>query len=479
MEYVFPHRKVTVQWINFLERFFFHRRYLNGFALVCHEMYAIVDIETTGSHPQDNGITEIAIVLHDGEKVEGRYSTLVNPLVPIPKYVVSLTGITNDMVAVAPLFKEVAANIFRLLQGRIFVAHNVNFDYSFIRYHLREAGFEWNARKLCTLRMSRKIFPSLPKYGLGHICRALDIVIENRHRATGDAEATTVLFDKLLAQGGEKMIREFLKKEAREQILPPNLAKEYIKELPYTPGVYYFHNEKGKVIYVGKAKNLKKRVVSHFTGLDTSKKRQAFLREIHALSYKECSSEFTASILESVEIKRLWPAFNISQKYAEQLYGLYLFEDGRGYMRLAIDKKRKHLAPISTFPLLTDAYRVLRKLVKDFGLHPVLCFLEKNAAFQPDMDVESYNLQVSKAIEWLQNQKETFVIKEKEFGNTCYVLVENGLFYGMGTVAEDAVLHQLDEIKKLLTPMPANELVHAMIRNYAHRYPERKISLAL
>ena len=129
-------------------------------------MYAIVDIETTGSHAQDNGITEIAIVLHDGRQVEGRFSTLINPLVPIPAYVAGLTGISNSMVAAAPLFKEVAGNIHRLLQGRIFVADNVNFDYSFICYHLQEVGIDWNARKLCTLRLSRKAFPGFPKYGL-------------------------------------------------------------------------------------------------------------------------------------------------------------------------------------------------------------------------------------------------------------------------------------------------------------------------
>ncbi len=442
-------------------------------------MYAIVDIETTGSHAQDNGITEIAIVLHDGETVEGRFSTLVNPLVPIPRYVASLTGISNEMVASAPLFEEVAGNIHRLLQGRIFVAHNVNFDYSFIKYHLRKAGYEWHARKLCTLRMSRKAFPDLPKYGLGHICRSLDIQIQNRHRATGDAEATSVLFEMILSRGGEKMIREFLKKEAREQILPPNLAKESVKELPYTPGVYYFHNAKGKVIYVGKAKNLKKRVVSHFTGLDTSKKRQAFLREIHAISYKECPTELTASILESVEIKRLWPAYNLSQKQQEQLYGLYLFEDVRGYQRLAIDKKRKQLTPVVSFRLLADAHRLLRKLVKEFNLHPVLCFLEKDTHSLPDMDPLQYNFNVSRALEWLREQKETFLVKEKDFGTTSYILVENGVFYGMGTSLEEMDAWQLDKIKALLTPMQGNELIQSMIHTYIHRYPDKKIRIVL
>ena len=129
-------------------------------------MYAIVDIETTGSHAHSNGITEIAIVLHNGKEVEGRYSSLVNPGYPIPRFVAALTGITNDMVADAPDFSKIAETVYNHLEGRIFIAHNVNFDYSFVKYHLKEAGFEWNARKLCTVRLSRTAFPGLRKYGL-------------------------------------------------------------------------------------------------------------------------------------------------------------------------------------------------------------------------------------------------------------------------------------------------------------------------
>ncbi|HRI22352.1 MAG TPA: exonuclease domain-containing protein, partial [Panacibacter sp.] len=316
-------------------------------------MYAIVDIETSGSHPAENGITEIAIVLYDGEKVEGRYETLINPGYRIPSFVVQLTGITNEMTAEAPSFSEVAHKIFNLLSNRIFIAHNVNFDYSFIKHHLRSAGYEWMPKKLCTLKLSRKAFPGFPKYGLGHICRAMDIPVENRHRAGGDANATTILFEKILQAGGDKLIKEFLKKENREQILPPNLPNEQVNNLPYVPGVYYFKDAKDKVIYVGKAKSLKQRVVSHFTGLNTGRKRQEFLRNIYSISYQECPTEFTACILESIEIKRLWPKYNISQKTFEQLYGIYTFEDSRGFKRLAIDKKRKYFEPVVSFNLFT------------------------------------------------------------------------------------------------------------------------------
>ncbi|CAN5570792.1 exonuclease domain-containing protein [soil metagenome] len=439
-------------------------------------MYAIVDIETTGSHPQGNGITEIAIVLHNGEEIEGRFSTLVNPGYPIPPFVVQLTGITNAMTAAAPPFDKVAYKIHNLLQNRIFVAHNVNFDYSFIKYHLRTAGFEWMPRKLCTLKLSRKAFPGMIKYGLGHICRALDIQVENRHRAGGDADATAILFGKILKKGGDKLIKEFLKKENREQILPPNLSAEQVNNLPYTPGVYYFHDAKDKVIYVGKAKVLKNRVVSHFTGLNTSKKRQDFLLHIHRVSFQETPTEFTAFILESVEIKRLWPKHNQSQKHFEHKYGIYAFDDSRGYKRLAIDKKRRHFEPVLSFSLFIDAHRMLWKIVKEHELHPSLCFLDKTGITDdlfPERDL--YNEKVNHALQNMQSQLTTYAILEPAaFGkqNVC-VLVEKGAFYGMGAIPENTNFTNIEKLKKKIIQYPENETIRTMIRSYALKYPNK------
>ncbi len=435
-------------------------------------MYAIVDIETTGTHASGNGITEIAIILHDGKTIEGKFQTLINPQASIPKYVSSLTGIYNHMVADAPLFTEVASNIHSLLKGRIFVAHNVNFDYTFLRSQLKDSGFDWQARKLCTIRMAKKAFPGLKRYGLGHLCDHFGINNEQRHRAAGDALATTTLFEMVLDKGGEEMVKDFLKKEGRQQILPPNLPEKQMKNLPYEPGVYYFHDAKGKVIYVGKAKCLRQRVVSHFTGLDTSKKRQAFLKDIHSITYNICPTEFTASILESVEIKRLWPAYNYSQKRFEQLWGIYLFEDGRGYMRLAVDKKRKYLEPVASFGLMADAHRTLWQLVRRFELHAGLCFLDKTKNNDLPSIIE-YNDAVQEALAWLKSQKETFAIKEKE---SC-VLVEDGKFYGMGKLKETSI-SDIGLLKEKLTPYPENEVIKSMIRQYVERYPAKVMKFA-
>jgi DNA polymerase-3 subunit epsilon len=381
------------------------------------------------------------------------------------------------MVAAAPPFAEVAERIYRLLNNRIFIAHNVNFDYSFIKYHLRCAGYEWQPKKLCTLKLARKAFPGIPKYGLGNICRTLNINIHNRHRAGGDADATAILFGMILQKGGEKMIREFLKKENREQILPPNLPAEQVKNLPYTPGVYYFHDAKGKVVYVGKAVNIKNRVVSHFTGLETGKKRQEFLRNIHSVTCRECPTELTACILESVEIKRLWPIYNISQKRPEQAYGIYAFEDGKGYQRLAIDKKRRHYEPVISFNLMTDAHRMLWKVVKEHALHPALCFLDKTT---PEGGHEypepgAYNLRVEAALQYLKKELGTYAIFEEapfDKKNAC-ILVESGKFYGMGLIPDNLNFTRPDYLKPHLTQYPENEVIKSMIRSYAQKYPSK------
>lgn len=207
-------------------------------------MYAIVDIETTGGFASGNGITEVAVVLHNGFEVEGRYSTLINPRQPIPRYITALTGITNEMVADKPGFDEVAPHLFNLLSGRIFVAHNVNFDYSFIKSHLDSCGFDLQVKKLCTVRLARKIYPGHHSYSLGNLCRSLDIDINNRHRAEGDADATARLFSKMMRDDAEGQILKMTKGKNAEQFLPPNLPLEDLAALPYGPGVYYFENQK-------------------------------------------------------------------------------------------------------------------------------------------------------------------------------------------------------------------------------------------
>ncbi len=269
--------------------------------------YAIVDIETTGGYAAGSGITEIAILIHDGEQVIDRFETLVDPQRDIPRSIQLLTGINEDMIAGSPVFDDIAERVYYLLAGRVFVAHNVNFDYSFLKHHLGLAGYQYSAPKLCTVRLSRKIKPGLPSYSLGNLCDTLGIPLSNRHRAGGDADATAVLFSNLCQWDTEGHMADMLKKTSKEQALPPNLPREDFDVLPSCPGVYYFRDKAGKVIYVGKATNIRKRVSSHFTGHNPNPQRQNFLRNIYAIDHEPCGTELMALLLETTEIKGCGP----------------------------------------------------------------------------------------------------------------------------------------------------------------------------
>jgi DNA polymerase III subunit epsilon len=446
-------------------------------------LYAIVDIETTGGYAASHGITEIAIFLHDGQQLLRRFETLVNPNQPIPYHITALTGISNPMVASAPAFEELAPQVDEWLREAVFVAHNVNFDYSFVKRHMEACGFPVRYKKLCTVRLARKVFPGLPSYSLGNLCRHLGIAIDNRHRAGGDASATVKLFEHLLAHGGGPHIEQMLKKSSAEQWLPLHLAKGDIDRLPQVPGVYYFHDAKHKVIYVGKAVNLRKRVAGHFTNNDAERKRQNLLRSIHKVTYTECATELEALVLESAEIKRLWPRYNVSQKIITQKFALYQFEDARGYLRLAIDRKKKNLRPLYSFNLLHEGQVLLRKMAETFELNEKLCFLDKSPLTEHDMAFADtpavHNGKVRNALEALDAQLPTFAIVDEgrnEQEKLC-LLVERGSFWGMGYLPPQVAVQSASTLKQHLNPYADNDTIRNSIFQFAETHPEKKIDL--
>lgn len=451
--------------------------------------YAIVDIETTGGYATGSGITEIAIFIHDGFKVIDRYQTLINPQKNIPLSIQAMTGINNEMVADSPLFSEVAGHVYEMLSGRVFVAHNVNFDFSFIKYFLQLEGYDFNPPKLCTVRMSRKICPGFHSYSLGKLCAALDIPINNRHRAGGDAEATAILFSRLLQWDTKGYIAAMLKKGSGEQSLPPNLPRENFNGLPYVPGVYYFRNKAGKPIYVGKAANIHKRVSSHFTGSNPGRQRQQFLRDIYAITYEECGTELMALLLEAIEIKRLWPLHNRAMKRNEPRFGLYVYEDQSGFLQLAVGKLAKNQMPVHTFNYQQDGINRLYKMVRDFQLCPQLCLLgnctttyfnfccaenRENTCLK-NMDVETYNQRVLRALDDLKNNLPSFAIVDKgrHADERSCIWVEKGNFCGMGYISHYTDLHTPEQVKEALTPYTGNHYMMQLIYSYAEKYPQK------
>jgi DNA polymerase-3 subunit epsilon len=448
--------------------------------------YAIVDIETTGGNARGSRITEIAIVIHNGKEIIERYETLVNPQKDIPLPIFALTGINNDLVKDAPIFDDISEKVLQLLTDRVFVAHNVNFDYSFVHHQLNEAGFKWTAKKLCTVRAARKIIPGIASYSLGRLCKSLDIPLENRHRAGGDADATAILFSRLLECDLEGHIDKMIKKTAQDQRLPPNLPPDDFLKLPEKPGVYYFYNAVNTVIYVGKAVNIKKRVASHFTGNNISSQRQNFLREIHSISFEICATELMALLLECTEIKKLWPAYNRALKRFEAKYGLYHYEARNGYKYLAIGKLTKFQSSIEHFSQKYEGINVLQSLAQQFELDARFCHYcttiinptIQEGDFISLPDVAIHNEKVENAIQSLMISRKSFAIIDK--GRTAdersCIWVENGHFYGMGYLTSDIAITDPSEIKQYVTLYKSNQYIMKLIYNYVDKNPRKIFS---
>ena len=284
-------------------------------------MYAIIDIETTGGQFNEEGITEIAIYKYDGYEIKDQFISLINPEKPIQPFVVKLTGINNAMLRSAPKFYEVAKRIIEITDDCILVAHNTSFDYRILRTEFNRLGYDFVKPTVCTVELSKKLIPEQPSYSLGKLVRALGIPMSDRHRASGDALATVKLFQLLLAKDTEKEILIGLIKAEIKSGLSPKLL-DIVESLPNKTGIYYIHNEKGDLIYIGKSKNIKKRVNQHFTGKNNkSKKIQA---QVFTVTYEETGSELVALLKESEEIKINKPIYNRAQRKSIFQWALYL-----------------------------------------------------------------------------------------------------------------------------------------------------------
>jgi DNA polymerase III subunit epsilon len=444
-------------------------------------MYAIVDIETTGGYADHHRITEIAIYHYDGLQITDHYHTLLNPGRKIPQFITGLTGITSRMVEEAPAFETVAEEIMSWLRDRIFVAHNAQFDFSFLKKEFEGVGINWQTKKLCTVRLSRKIIPGLESYSLGRLAESLGIRIPDRHRAGGDAQATARIFSLLLQRDQNGVIAKTLKRNSGETILPPNLPKEEFDQLPAKAGVYYFLDGHGQIIYVGKALNIKKRIAGHFTGEAREWNRSNIRNEIHHVTYELTGSELIALILESQEIRRLWPKYNLAQKYKVEEWGIYDYEDRNGYLRFCVNLIRKGTKPLITFSSKGDAWNFMWEKVKTFDLCPKLsglqlakglCFSHQSGACkgacQGVESVKKYNKRTQKAIDSFFEAGESVAIigSGRMSGEKSLVLIENGNYIGFGFVPKEESINSIDLARNFIKPSKDNRVVQNLVNSY-------------
>jgi len=336
-------------------------------------VYAVVDIETTGGSARLERITEIAIYLHDGNRIVQEYSTLVNPERSIPYFITSLTGITNEMVEDAPKFYEVAKRIVEMTEGAVFVAHNARFDYSFIRQEFGMLGYNFKRPLLDTVALSRKLLPGHKSYSLGKLCSELGIEINGRHRASGDALATVKLLEMLLERDSALKSGSLIRNRKASK-LHPALDMARLREIPEEPGVYYFYNEEGDVIYVGKSCNLFQRVNTHLSN-NTSARAMEMRSMIADITWEPTGSELIALLLESSEIKKKKPVFNRAQRRTGYPWGIYSFTDPGGYLRFEYRRVTGDAVPLSLFSSRSNALGRLEQLLARYGLCQKLCGL--------------------------------------------------------------------------------------------------------
>jgi len=451
-------------------------------------MYAILDIETTGGQFNEEGITEIAIYRYDGHEVTDQFISLLNPEKPIQPFVVKLTGINNAMLRSAPKFYEVAKRIIEITDGCILVAHNAQFDYRVLKTEFKNLGYDFDKQTLCTVELSQKLLPEQPSHSLGKLVRALGIPMTDRHRATGDALATVHLFKLLQEKDTEKeILKSLIKTEAKKGIAPKLM--DLLDSIPSVTGVYYIHNEKGDLVYLGKSRNIKKRVNQHFTG--TSRKSKKIQRDAFTVTYEETGSELIALLKECQEIKATMPVYNRAQKKTVFPWSIYAEKSGKGYLCLSMQKTDNRKKEVLSFSGVVEAKTTLFAIVEQYKLCQKVngmdvsekenCFPYElqncNGACLGEESPEDYNIRVMEFISQntFTNQTMAVIDRGRAIDERSVILIENGIYKGFAFFNLNYQVHKLDILKNIIVPMEDNRDVRKLIQSYMRKKKGLKI----
>jgi DNA polymerase-3 subunit epsilon len=450
-------------------------------------LYAIVDIETTGGQFNEEGITEIAIYKFDGHEIVDQFISLVNPEKEIQPFVVKLTGINNAMLRSAPKFYEVAKRIIEITEGCILVAHNTSFDYRILRTEFNRLGYDFVKPTLCTVELSKKLIPEQPSYSLGKLVRALGIPMSDRHRASGDALATVKLFKMLLAKDTEKEILiSSIKAEIKSGLTPKLL--DIVESLPSRTGIYYMHNEKGNLIYIGKSKNIKKRVNQHFTG--TANKSKKIQVEVFAVTHEETGSELVALLKESEEIKINKPIYNRAQRKSIFQYALYEVLDENGYLNLRLEKADGRKKELTAYTTLQEGKNALFRITEKYNLCQKLngLYETQNGCFQYKIKEckgaclgketpEEYNERVEEFINEMTFENNNMVIidRGRSINERSAVLIENGIYKGYCFYDLNYQINTIEVLKNIIIPMQNNRDTRTIIQSYLRKNKVLKV----
>jgi DNA polymerase-3 subunit epsilon len=450
-------------------------------------LYAILDIETTGGQFNEEGITEIAIYKFDGHEIVDQFISLVNPEIPIQPFVVKLTGINNAMLLSAPKFFEIAKRIIEMTQDCVLVAHNADFDYRILRTEFRRLGYDFNIKTLCTVELSKRLLPEQVSHSLGKLVRALGIPIADRHRASGDAMATVKLFKMLLEKDVEKIIvKDHIKFEIQKGIAPKLM--DIVESLPSKTGIYYIHREDGGIIFIGKSRNIRKRVNQHFTGITKSAKK--IQNEVFTVTYEETGSELIALLKESEEIKIHRPIYNRMSPKSNFSWAIYVEKDTNGYLNLKLQKSDRRKKEIKSYTTQQEGKEALFRISSHYNLCQKLTGLDvtKTHCFQHTINecdgacvgkitALEYNERVQVFIEKNLFENKTLAILDRgrTISERSAILVENGVFKGYAFYDLNYQINTIEILRNIITPMQSNRDTRNSIQSYIRKSKTIKI----
>ncbi len=338
-----------------------------------------VDIETTGGSYTNSRVLEVAVIRMEGDEVVREFSTLINPETYIPASITALTGIKQADVVGAPTFADVADELYEIMDGAVFIAHNVRFDYSFLKHEFALQGITFSPRLLCTVRLSRYLYAEHRGHSLKVLIARHDIPVLDRHRALADARAIQYFTQLAFDEHGMERFGQAIERQLKTQSLPPNLDAQELMQLENTPGVYIFRDDTNQPIYVGKSISLKKRIMSHFQ--DTSAKEVKISQHVHHVETIPTGSELGALVLESKLIKDMKPLYNRMLRRV-LLYTVLIKTTQNGYAALTmksgnVDMTTDLSLVYGVYSNRVKAKKALDDLTRTFQLCPKLMGLEK------------------------------------------------------------------------------------------------------
>ena len=449
------------------------------------EMYAVLDIETTGGKYNEEGITEIAIYRFDGQKIIDQFSSLINPEREIQPFVQRLTGINAKMLVNAPKFYEIAKRVIEITEDCILVAHNAEFDCRILETEFRRLSYSFKRKSLCTVAISQELLPDQESYSLGKLVRSLGIPISDQHRAFGDALATLKLFSLLVEKDSKKnIIKQQLKDSPFSRISPKYLR--LLEELPTATGIYYLYNKNQKIIYIGKSKNIRKQVQNHLT--QTSKKNLILQRQLHQISYTPLGNELIALLKEQHEIKIHKPPFNRSFKHFLFPVVIQVSQEDNYYtFKLnQITKKGNYFA---RFPNKKAALHQIEKWKNTFNLcnNPNQIDQEEECkrftsnqcygACKGLEHPEKYNKRLMEIISDWEYPHSNFLLidKGREVGEYSFLYFTDSMFRGYGYYELNSQLKSKERIENRLITIQETQDIKHIICNFIGRKKFLKI----